>query len=150
MQSQDSGASWQIVAGEQGSPFTNQAAGIYDLSCTGSQLAPAVCVGLGATSMQTPQQSFLVETQDGGKTWQQHPLPAGVVQAGYTPNLFSVQCTGSGKAAMCVVGGSNWGSNGSEVPFAFQSNDGGSTWSMINSLPSQGQIYAVSASSGVH
>ena len=139
VESQDNGQSWIPAPGAA----LPQGTIMNTIACTGDASTAAMCVDTGATLPSYAP--VVVETQDGGNTWENVKVPA--FPSGYTINLISAQCTGSGTTARCIIGGTAVlpRSNPSMmIPLSIISTDGGTTWSAVNGLPNNAQVLSVS------
>jgi photosystem II stability/assembly factor-like uncharacterized protein len=115
VQSKDKGITWQPISFIENLPQPDGA--IRDISCSGK-----LCVGIGVYNIygNSPSEPFLVQTRDGGDTWQTILFPNIL-----TFSFFeSVSCS----IDICVAAGKTFLDDGSIRLFIVQSTDGGLTW----------------------
>ncbi|MCW8409363.1 glycoside hydrolase [Legionella sp. PATHC035] len=109
-----------------------------------------ISLAVGAYGTNTTGAPVVYKSSDNGMTWPTAVLPSVSGISSFQTFLFGVGCTGK----FCTTIGNYFTNNGAVQPISYSTKDGGSTWSAVNVLSTNGipainnynQINAVSCS----
>ncbi|RUR06259.1 hypothetical protein [Legionella sp. km772] len=128
--------------GGQSWNLSNTTTGVVDryrfnsVSCNGTG-STARCTAAGQD--YTTTLALLYQSTNGGSTWS--PANTGIMNQG---TFYATSCSGPGSSARCTAAGIDYSTG---LPLLYQSTNGGSTWSVVNTgITNQGAFYATSCS----
>jgi hypothetical protein len=126
------GRTWQT----QHVPLTPQLAGISRLACPTRRVCYVTASPSGETSTWFDHSAAVFKTGDGGRTWHRLSIPPSVTcpgDCGQARVGYDLQWISCQSASSCRAGGNTFiGSHEGYAGAVIRTDDGGSTWRLVN------------------